>query len=53
MGRSHKEITNNIQKLMFFHHSSGKSIRNIAKLANLSHSTVQYVIKRLKGRKSN
>ncbi|GBM23713.1 hypothetical protein AVEN_257627-1 [Araneus ventricosus] len=28
--------------------SSGKSVRNIAKLVNVSHSTVQYVIKRFK-----
>ena len=44
MGRNRKEITNSIRKLIIFHHSSGKSIRNIAKLVNLSHSTVQNVI---------
>jgi len=48
MGRSRKEITNSIRKLIILHHNSGKSIRNIAKFVNLSHSTVQYVIKRFK-----
>ena len=47
MGHSRKEISNNIRKLIVFHHSSGKSIRNIAKSVNLSHS-VQYVIERFK-----
>ena len=44
MGRSHKEIRNSIRKLLIFHHS-GKSVRNITKLVNLTHSAVQYVIK--------
>lgn len=48
MARSRKETTNVIRKLIIFHHSSGKSVRNIAKLVNLSHSTVQYIIKRFK-----
>ncbi|GBM65332.1 hypothetical protein AVEN_157564-1 [Araneus ventricosus] len=48
MARSRKETTISIRKLIIFHHSSGKSVRNIAKLFNLSHSTVQYVIKRFK-----
>ncbi|GBM58381.1 hypothetical protein AVEN_185485-1 [Araneus ventricosus] len=45
MARSHKETTTSIRKLIIFQHSNGKSVRNIAKLVNLSHSTVQYVIK--------
>ena len=48
MGRSCKEITNSIQKFIIFHHSNGKSIRNITKLVNLSHSTVQCMIKYFK-----
>ncbi|GBN16597.1 hypothetical protein AVEN_241560-1 [Araneus ventricosus] len=47
MTRSRKETTISIRKFIF-HHSSGKSVRNIAKLVRLSHSTVQYVIKRFK-----
>ena len=43
MGHSRKEITSSIRKLIIFHHSSGKSIQNIAKLANLYHSTVVWV----------
>ena len=34
--------------MVIFHRSSGKSIRNIPKLVNLSHSTVLYVIKHCK-----
>ena len=45
MVRSCKEITNNTQKLIILHHGSGKSIRNITKLNNLTHSTAQHVIK--------
>ncbi|GBN73348.1 hypothetical protein AVEN_260145-1 [Araneus ventricosus] len=48
MTRSHKETTISSRKFIIFHHSSGKSVRKIAKLVNLSHSTVQYVIKRFK-----
>ncbi|GBM07244.1 hypothetical protein AVEN_25498-1 [Araneus ventricosus] len=48
MARSRKETTISIRKLIIFHDSSGKSVRNIAKLVNLSHSAVQYVIKRFK-----
>ncbi|GBM13242.1 hypothetical protein AVEN_214945-1 [Araneus ventricosus] len=48
MARGHKETTISIRKLITFHHSSVKSVRNIAKLVNLSHSTVQYVLKRFK-----
>ncbi|GBN66236.1 hypothetical protein AVEN_74180-1, partial [Araneus ventricosus] len=48
MARTRKETTISIQKLIIFHHSSGKSVRNIAKLVNFSHSSVQYVIKRFK-----
>ncbi|GBO19538.1 hypothetical protein AVEN_63962-1 [Araneus ventricosus] len=48
MARSPKETTISFRKLILFHHSSGKSVRNISKLVNLSHSTVQYVIKRFK-----
>ncbi|GBM92328.1 hypothetical protein AVEN_136372-1 [Araneus ventricosus] len=48
MSRSRKETTISIRKLIMIHHSSGKSVRNIDKLVNLSHSTVQYVIKRFK-----
>ncbi|GBM16175.1 hypothetical protein AVEN_126443-1 [Araneus ventricosus] len=48
MARSRKKTTMCIRKLIIFHHSSGKSVRNIAKLVHLSHSTVQYVIKRFK-----
>ncbi|GBM82504.1 hypothetical protein AVEN_15506-1 [Araneus ventricosus] len=48
MAGSRKETTISIRKLIIFHHSSGKSVRNIVKLVNLSHSTVQYVIKRFK-----
>ncbi|GBL97334.1 Transposable element Tc1 transposase [Araneus ventricosus] len=48
MARSRKEAIISIQKLTIFHYSRGKSVRNIAKLVNLSHSTVQYVIKRFK-----
>ncbi|GBM45308.1 hypothetical protein AVEN_54376-1 [Araneus ventricosus] len=45
MARSRKEATISIRKLIIFHHISGKSVRNVAKLVNLSHSTGQYVIK--------
>ncbi|GBO28128.1 hypothetical protein AVEN_18900-1 [Araneus ventricosus] len=48
MAHSHKETTISIRKLIIFHHSRGKSVRNIAELVNLSHSTVQYMIKRFK-----
>ncbi|GBN34002.1 hypothetical protein AVEN_143999-1 [Araneus ventricosus] len=48
MAPSHRETTISILKLIIFHHSSGKSVRNIAKLVNLSHSTVQCVLKRFK-----
>ncbi|GBN59778.1 hypothetical protein AVEN_107053-1 [Araneus ventricosus] len=48
MVRSRKETTISIPKLIIFLHSSGKSVRNVAKLVNLSHSTGQYVIKRFK-----
>ncbi|GBO09148.1 hypothetical protein AVEN_241107-1 [Araneus ventricosus] len=48
MARSHKETTISIRKLIIFHHSSGKSVWNIAKLVNFSHSTVQYMLKRFK-----
>ncbi|GBM07662.1 hypothetical protein AVEN_78062-1 [Araneus ventricosus] len=48
MARSHKETTISIRKLIIFHHSSSKSVRNIAKLVHSSHSTVQYVLKRFK-----
>ncbi|GBL85210.1 Transposable element Tc1 transposase [Araneus ventricosus] len=48
MARSHRETTITIRKFIIFHHSSGKSVRSIAKLVNLSHSTVQYVMKRFK-----
>ncbi|GBN70434.1 hypothetical protein AVEN_199371-1 [Araneus ventricosus] len=48
MARSRKEATISIRKLIIFHHSSGKSVRNVAKLVNLSHSTGQYVIKRFR-----
>ena len=41
-------MINSIRKWIIFHHKSGKSIRNISKLVNLSHSTVQYVIKPFK-----
>ncbi|GBL95587.1 Transposable element Tc1 transposase [Araneus ventricosus] len=53
MARSRKETTIGIRKLIIFHHRSGKSVRNIAKLVHLSSSTVQYVIKRCKRRKSD
>ncbi|GBM58728.1 hypothetical protein AVEN_175337-1 [Araneus ventricosus] len=45
MVRSRKETTINIRKLIIFLHSSGKSVRNIVELVNLSSSTVQYVLK--------
>ena len=45
IGRNRKEITNSIRKLIIFHHNSGKSIRNIAKLVNLIHSTVRRKMK--------
>ncbi|GBM89803.1 Transposable element Tc1 transposase [Araneus ventricosus] len=45
MAGSPRETTISIRKFIIFHHISGKSVRNIAKLVNLSHSTVQYVIK--------
>ncbi|GBN02801.1 hypothetical protein AVEN_141011-1 [Araneus ventricosus] len=48
MVRSRKERTISIRKLIIFLHSSGKSVRYVAKLVNLSHSTGQYVIKRFK-----
>ena len=48
MACNRKGITNSIRKLITFHHSSGESIRNMAKLVNLPHSKVQYVIKRFK-----
>ena len=48
MSRNRKEITNSIRKLIIFNHGSGKSSRNIAKLINLSHCTVQYMMKRFK-----
>ncbi|GBL85289.1 Transposable element Tc1 transposase [Araneus ventricosus] len=48
MVRSRIETTISIRKLIIFHHSSGKSVRNVAKLVNLSHSTGQYVIKHFK-----
>ncbi|GBN19544.1 Transposable element Tc1 transposase [Araneus ventricosus] len=48
MARSHKETTISIQKLMIFHHNSGKSVWNITKLVDLSHSIVQYVQKHFK-----
>ncbi|GBM76819.1 hypothetical protein AVEN_228217-1 [Araneus ventricosus] len=48
MARSRRETTISIRKFIIFHHSSGKSVRNIAKSVNLSNSTVQYVIKRFK-----
>ncbi|GBN51981.1 hypothetical protein AVEN_271674-1 [Araneus ventricosus] len=48
MARSRKETTISIRKLIIFHHSSGKSVQNVAKLVNLSHSTGQYGIKRFK-----
>ncbi|GBN88296.1 hypothetical protein AVEN_29979-1 [Araneus ventricosus] len=48
MARSRKETTISSRKFIIFHHSSGKSVRKIVKLVNLSHSTVQYVIKRFK-----
>ncbi|GBM69178.1 hypothetical protein AVEN_91760-1 [Araneus ventricosus] len=48
MARSRKETTISIRKFIIFHHGSGKSVQNIAKLVNLSHSTVQYVIKSFK-----
>jgi len=48
MGRSRKEITNSIRKLIILLPNNGKSIRNIAELVNSFHSTVQYVIKRFK-----
>ena len=48
MGRIRKEITNSFRKLIIFHHSSDKSIQNIAKLVNLSHFTMKYMIKHLK-----
>ena len=48
MVRSGKQIKNSTQKLIILHHGSGKSIRNITKLVNLSHSTVQYVLKHFK-----
>ncbi|GBN59294.1 hypothetical protein AVEN_128734-1 [Araneus ventricosus] len=48
MARSRKETTISMRKLIIFHHSSGKSVRNVAKLVNLSHSTGQYTIKRFK-----
>ena len=34
--------------MIIFHRSNGKSIRNIAKLVNLSNFTLQYVIKLFK-----
>ncbi|GBM01509.1 hypothetical protein AVEN_209318-1 [Araneus ventricosus] len=48
MARSRKEATISIRKLIIFHHSSGKSVRNVAKLVNLSNSTRKYVIKRFR-----
>ncbi|GBM46121.1 Sodium-dependent phosphate transporter 1-A [Araneus ventricosus] len=48
MAQSRKETTISIRKFIIFHHSSGNSVRNIAKLVHLSHSTVQHVIKRFK-----
>ncbi|GBO38029.1 hypothetical protein AVEN_145016-1 [Araneus ventricosus] len=48
MACSRKETTISIRNWIIFHHSSDKSVWNIAKLVNLSHSTVQYVIKRFK-----
>ncbi|GBM46495.1 hypothetical protein AVEN_78887-1 [Araneus ventricosus] len=48
MVRSRKETTISIRKLIIFLHSSGKSVRNVVKLVNLSHSTGQFVIKRFK-----
>ncbi|GBM49212.1 hypothetical protein AVEN_65742-1 [Araneus ventricosus] len=48
MARCRKETTISIRKLITFHHSSGKSVRNIAKLVHLSHSTVQYMLNRFK-----
>ena len=44
MAHSCTENKSNIWKFIIFHHSYGKSIQNIAKLVNLSHSTEQYVI---------
>ncbi|GBL74831.1 hypothetical protein AVEN_243680-1 [Araneus ventricosus] len=45
MARSRKEAIISIRKLIIFHHISGKSVWNVTKLVNLSHSTGQYVIK--------
>ncbi|GBM32375.1 hypothetical protein AVEN_239774-1 [Araneus ventricosus] len=45
MARSRKEAIINIRKLFFSHHIRSKSVRNVAKLVNLSHSTAKYVIK--------
>ncbi|GBN48924.1 hypothetical protein AVEN_23775-1 [Araneus ventricosus] len=53
MARSRKETTISIRKLIIFHHSSGKSVPNVAKLVNLSHSTEQYVRKRFKEENRN
>ena len=46
MGHISKEITKQHSKIDNFYHSICKLIRNIVKFVNLSHSTVQYVIKR-------
>ena len=47
MARSCKETTNRIYKLIIFQHNC-KAIQNMAKLVNLSHSIVHYVIKHFK-----
>ncbi|GFS28726.1 uncharacterized protein TNIN_41551 [Trichonephila inaurata madagascariensis] len=45
MACSRKEATKRVQKLVILNFNQGKSIRNIAKLLNVPHSAVQYVIK--------
>lgn len=45
MARRYKVSTNSIRDLNIEHFNDGKSIRNIAKLVKLSHSTVFAVIK--------
>lgn len=52
MGRQRGQTSQEIRELIVKHSKDGKSLREISKIVNRSHSTIQYVLKRYKVNKT-
>lgn len=46
MARKRKNTSISVRSLVIFHREKGKTLREIGRILNLSHSTVQYICKR-------